>query len=257
LLSIHSHTWVNDHLRITTTWKQRPLFRGPDFNFHNIKLLLNNDHLSTTATNFESRGWSLCTGLTVVSKNGGVKKLHALFEWPLTLFAASVFALSLCFALSLLVVKIWCNLNWLLTAKWMSHLNCSNYTLSHNLFKLFSLSLTTSFRTRIAKINSLHLSPSLSLWPTHPHTHTHTHTRTHARVEQKFTSAEWNSYWTCFLFFLWQNKTKAIRSFICLLCFASRSNHGLLLLLLLLLVVMLMLSHWQSNSLPYIVSHAY
>jgi hypothetical protein len=61
----YSQTWVNDHLRITTTCMQRPLFLGPNFNFHNIKLALNNDHLSTTATNFGSRGWSLYTGLTV------------------------------------------------------------------------------------------------------------------------------------------------------------------------------------------------
>ncbi len=32
----------------------------------NINLPLNNDHLSTTATNFGSRGWSLYTGLTVI-----------------------------------------------------------------------------------------------------------------------------------------------------------------------------------------------
>jgi len=37
--------------------------------FHNIKLPLNNDHLSTTATNFGSRGWSLYTSLTVFSKS--------------------------------------------------------------------------------------------------------------------------------------------------------------------------------------------
>ncbi len=61
----YSQTWVNDHLRMTTTCLQRPLFWAPDFNFYNIKLPLNNDHLSTTATNFGTRGWSLYTGLTV------------------------------------------------------------------------------------------------------------------------------------------------------------------------------------------------
>ncbi len=43
-VNIYSQSWVNDHLRITTTCLQRPLFWGPDFNFHNIKLPLNNDH---------------------------------------------------------------------------------------------------------------------------------------------------------------------------------------------------------------------
>ncbi len=51
----YSQTWVNDHLRITTTCLQRPLFRGSNFNVHNIKLPLNNDHLSTTAKNFGPR----------------------------------------------------------------------------------------------------------------------------------------------------------------------------------------------------------
>jgi hypothetical protein len=58
-------TWVNDHLQITPTCLQWPLYRGPNFNFHIIKLPLNNDHLSTMATNFGSRGWSLYTSLTV------------------------------------------------------------------------------------------------------------------------------------------------------------------------------------------------
>ncbi len=62
----YSQNWVNDHLWITTTRLQRPLFRGSNFNFHSIKLPLNNDHLSTTATHFGSRGWSLYTGLTVL-----------------------------------------------------------------------------------------------------------------------------------------------------------------------------------------------
>jgi len=56
----YSQTWVNDHLRITTTTcLQRPQFLGPNFNFYNIKLPLNNDHLSITATNYGSRGGSL------------------------------------------------------------------------------------------------------------------------------------------------------------------------------------------------------
>jgi len=38
---------------------------GPNFNFHNIKLPMNNAQLSTTATNFGSQGWSLYTSLTV------------------------------------------------------------------------------------------------------------------------------------------------------------------------------------------------
>jgi len=65
LFLMYSQTWVNDHLQITTTCLQRPLFWGPDFNFHYKKLPLNNNHLSTTATHFGSRRWSLYTGLTV------------------------------------------------------------------------------------------------------------------------------------------------------------------------------------------------
>ena len=48
------------------TCLQRPPFWGPIFTFCNIKLPLNNDHLSTTAWSLGSRGWSLYTGLTVV-----------------------------------------------------------------------------------------------------------------------------------------------------------------------------------------------
>jgi len=72
----YSQTWVNDHLRITTTCLQQPQFWGPNFNFHNIKLPLNNDHLSTTATNFGSQGWSLNTSLTVytITIDGTSKK---------------------------------------------------------------------------------------------------------------------------------------------------------------------------------------
>jgi len=63
----YSQTWVNNHLRIMTTCLERPLFWGLDFNFHYKKLPLNNNHQSTTATNFGSRGWSLYTGLTVIN----------------------------------------------------------------------------------------------------------------------------------------------------------------------------------------------
>ena len=65
---VYSQTWVNDHLWTTTTCLQRPPFWGPIFTFYNIKLPLNNDHLSITATNLGSRGWSLYTGLTVHRK---------------------------------------------------------------------------------------------------------------------------------------------------------------------------------------------
>ncbi len=44
-----SQTWDNDHLRIATTWPQRPPFWSPNVGLYNIKLPLNNDHLSTTA----------------------------------------------------------------------------------------------------------------------------------------------------------------------------------------------------------------
>ncbi len=58
-LTRYIQTWVNDHIWITTNCLQRPLFWYHNFNFHNVKLPLNNDHLSTMATNFESLGWSL------------------------------------------------------------------------------------------------------------------------------------------------------------------------------------------------------
>ncbi len=58
-------TCVNDHLRITTTCLLWPSFWSPNYRFYNINLPLNNNHLSTTATNFGSRGWSLYAGLTV------------------------------------------------------------------------------------------------------------------------------------------------------------------------------------------------
>ncbi len=61
-----SQTWANDHLPMTTTSLQRPPFWCPNFSFYNIKLPLNNDHLSTMVTNLGSRGWSLYTGLTVL-----------------------------------------------------------------------------------------------------------------------------------------------------------------------------------------------
>jgi len=64
-LTRYSHTWANYHLWITTTCLQRPLFWYHNFNFHNVKLPLNNDHLLTMATNLGSRGWSLYTSLTV------------------------------------------------------------------------------------------------------------------------------------------------------------------------------------------------
>ena len=64
---MYSQTWANDHLRITTTCLQRPLFLGLNINVYNsVKLPLNYDHLSTTVTILGSRGWSLHTGLTVV-----------------------------------------------------------------------------------------------------------------------------------------------------------------------------------------------
>ena len=50
---------------LTTTCLQRPPFLGPIFTFCDIELPLNNDHLSTTATNLGFRGWSLYTGLSV------------------------------------------------------------------------------------------------------------------------------------------------------------------------------------------------
>jgi len=62
--SVDCQTRSKDHLRIATTYLQRTTFLVQFF--YNINSL-NNDHLSTTATNFGSRGWSLYTSLTVVS----------------------------------------------------------------------------------------------------------------------------------------------------------------------------------------------
>jgi hypothetical protein len=59
---MNSKTWGNDHLPTATTILE--------FHLHNINLPLNNnDHLSSTATNLGSRGWSLYTSLTVVAIN--------------------------------------------------------------------------------------------------------------------------------------------------------------------------------------------
>ncbi len=44
--------WANDYLRITTTCLQRTSFWNPDLNLYSINQPLNNDHLSTVATNF-------------------------------------------------------------------------------------------------------------------------------------------------------------------------------------------------------------
>ncbi len=64
--SKYSLTRANDHLRITTTCLQRPLY-SIHSKFSRHKLLLNNDYLSTTTTNLGSQGWSLYIGLTVVT----------------------------------------------------------------------------------------------------------------------------------------------------------------------------------------------
>ncbi len=68
---LYSQTWVNDHLRMSCL--QRPLFLGRNFSLCNTKLPLNNDQLSTTTTNFGSRGWSLYTSLTVFKASYGEK----------------------------------------------------------------------------------------------------------------------------------------------------------------------------------------
>ena len=67
LIFVYTQTWVNDLLWAATTCLHRPLLCGPMFNFYNLQLPLNNDHLSTTATNVGSRGLLLNTGLTVLS----------------------------------------------------------------------------------------------------------------------------------------------------------------------------------------------
>ncbi len=55
----YSPTWVNSHLP-TATYLQMP-----GLGLYNINLPVNNDHLSSTATNLGSRWWSY-TGLTVI-----------------------------------------------------------------------------------------------------------------------------------------------------------------------------------------------
>ena len=46
---------------LTITCIERPPISGPIHYFYSIKVLLNNDHLATTATIFGSQGWSFCT----------------------------------------------------------------------------------------------------------------------------------------------------------------------------------------------------
>ena len=57
VILINCQTWVNNHLRIATICLQRLPLWSHISNFHNIKLPLNNDHLSTTAIHLGSRRW--------------------------------------------------------------------------------------------------------------------------------------------------------------------------------------------------------
>ncbi len=52
LCSIYSQTWANDHLRITTTCLQRPLFWGPVFHVYSEKVLW-----ATTTCQLQSQLW--------------------------------------------------------------------------------------------------------------------------------------------------------------------------------------------------------
>ncbi len=79
----YSQTWVNNHLQITTTCLQRPPFWSPNLSLYNIKLPLNKDHLSTTATNLGSWGWSLYTSSTVQSNLCTMTTLGTKVKWPL------------------------------------------------------------------------------------------------------------------------------------------------------------------------------
>jgi hypothetical protein len=95
-LTTYSQTLVNDHLRITTTCLQRPPFRGPNFNFYNTKLPLNNDHLSTTATNFGSLGGSLYTSLTVINnKIESAKDVSVMYKGMTLKIVVGVFVIAL------------------------------------------------------------------------------------------------------------------------------------------------------------------
>ncbi len=83
LVTNNGQTWANDHLRKATTCLQRSLIWGSNYNIYIIKLLLNNDHLSTTVTILGSRGWS---SLTVLFRKVISYLFWALFnQWIVTI----------------------------------------------------------------------------------------------------------------------------------------------------------------------------
>jgi len=55
---------------------QWPLFWSPNFSFYNANLPLDNEHLSTTATDVWSQGWLLCSGVNFIN----VKHTNFLYE---------------------------------------------------------------------------------------------------------------------------------------------------------------------------------
>ncbi len=73
--------WANDHLQIATTCLKLPPFCSPNICYYNRDLTLINNHLSTTATNLGSRGWSLYTDLTVFVVNIVIKGSKGWNNW--------------------------------------------------------------------------------------------------------------------------------------------------------------------------------
>ncbi len=54
-----------DNSNLTTPCLLKPRFWGRIFYFGNLKVVVNNDHLSATTTNLGFRGWSLYTSLFI------------------------------------------------------------------------------------------------------------------------------------------------------------------------------------------------
>ncbi len=66
---------------LTTACLQRPPFWSPNLSLYNKKLLMNNDHLATTAINFGFLGWLLYTSLTVLRNESFFQQLLVLREF--------------------------------------------------------------------------------------------------------------------------------------------------------------------------------
>ncbi len=62
----YSQTWANDHLRIVTTWLQRPPFWIPNLDFYNIIYLWTTTTFPQRPQIWGPQGLSLYTCLTVI-----------------------------------------------------------------------------------------------------------------------------------------------------------------------------------------------